>query len=142
MPNMTGEDGEDEHPCKRDPNTLGFYSTTSFNRSEKEYNSAVKTLNSLIDEVGTNEDHPLYELLNTIGTLIHVYEEKHYSIPDCSGFEILSHLMEEHQVDPEDLPFLGPPNRVKKILNGTIPLSVRQVHVLAERFNVNPAVFL
>ena len=29
-------------------------------RNETEYENAVQTLNSLIDEVGTNEEHPLY----------------------------------------------------------------------------------
>lgn len=111
-------------------------------RSEKEYDNAVTTLNSLIDEVGTDEEHPLYELLDTMGTLINAYEEKHYSIPDCSGFEILNHLMTEHKVEPEDLPFLGPPNRVKKILYGSIALTIEEIHTLAERFHVNPAVFL
>ena len=48
-------------------------------RNEEEYDKAIETLNELIDEVGTNEKHPLYELLDTLGTVIHVYEEKHYS---------------------------------------------------------------
>jgi HTH-type transcriptional regulator/antitoxin HigA len=47
-------------------------------RNEKEYNAAVKRLNELLDEVGTNEKHPLYTLLDTLGTLVHAYEEKHY----------------------------------------------------------------
>ena len=42
----------------------------------------IATLNALIDEVGTNEQHPLYELLDTLGTVIHAYEEKHYPIPE------------------------------------------------------------
>ncbi len=49
-------------------------------RNEEEYDKAIETLNELIDEVGTNEKHPLYELLDTLGTVIHAYEEKHYSI--------------------------------------------------------------
>jgi HTH-type transcriptional regulator/antitoxin HigA len=34
-------------------------------RNEREYDQAVKRLNRLIDEIGTNEQHPLYELLST-----------------------------------------------------------------------------
>ena len=56
-------------------------------RDEKEYDKAIATLNALVDEVGTNEQHPLYELLNTLGTVIHAYEEKHHPIPECSGFD-------------------------------------------------------
>lgn len=65
-------------------------------RNEREYDAAVKRLNELLDEIGANEKHPLYSLLDTLGTLIHAYEEEHYSIPVSSGAEILRFLMEEH----------------------------------------------
>ena len=54
-------------------------------RNEDEYDTAVECLNELIDETGTNEDHPLYELLDTLGTVIHAYEEKHCIIPESDG---------------------------------------------------------
>jgi len=69
-------------------------------RDEAEYDKAIATLNALIDEVGTDEQHPLYELLDTLGTVIHAYEEKHHPIPECSGVEVLKLLMEEHQLEP------------------------------------------
>ena len=56
-------------------------------RDEAEYDKAIATLNALIDEVGTDEQHPLYELLDTLGTLIHAYEEKHHPICECDGVE-------------------------------------------------------
>jgi len=49
-------------------------------RNEEEYNAAVTRLNELLDNIGTNEKHPLYTLLDTLGTLVHAYEEKHYPI--------------------------------------------------------------
>ena len=54
-------------------------------RNEREYNGAVKRLNELLDEIGDNEKHPLYSLLDTLGTIIHVYEEEHYPIPEATG---------------------------------------------------------
>ena len=51
-------------------------------RNEEDYDRAVTYVNALIDEVGTDEAHPLYELLDTLGTVLHYYEEKHYPIPD------------------------------------------------------------
>ena len=111
-------------------------------RDEGEYNKAISTLNALIDEVGTNEQHPLYELLDTLGTVIHAYEEKYYPIPECSGVEALKFLMEEHQLEPTDLPNLGSPDLVLEILNGKRDLTVKHIHVLAERFQVSPAVFV
>ena len=65
-------------------------------RNEREYNTAVKRLNQLLDEIGDNEKHPLYSLLDTLGTLVHGYEEEHYPIPDISGAEVLRFLMDEH----------------------------------------------
>ena len=111
-------------------------------RDEKEYDKAIATLDALIDEVGTNEQHPLYELLDTLGTVIHAYEEKHHRIPECSGVEVLKLLMEEHEIGPSDLPALGPPDTVKEILKGERDLTVTHIHALAETFKVLPAVFL
>jgi HTH-type transcriptional regulator/antitoxin HigA len=42
--------------------------------NEKDYDRAIEQLNQLVDEVGTKEDHPLYEFLDTLGTMIHAYE--------------------------------------------------------------------
>ena len=111
-------------------------------RDEEEYDAAIATLNALIDEVGTDEQHPLYELFDTLGTIIHAYEEKHYPIPECSGIEVLKLLMEEHQFEPSDLSALGPPDIVKEILKGERDLTVTHIHALAETFKVSPAVFL
>ena len=111
-------------------------------RDENEYDKAVETLNALIDEVGTDEEHPLYELLDTLGTVIHAYEEKHYPVPECSGVEALKFLMEEHQLEPKDLPNLGSSDTVLEILNGERNLTVTHIRTLAERFQVSPAVFV
>lgn len=111
-------------------------------RDEAEYDKAILTLNALIDEVGTDEQHPLYELLDTLGTVIQAYEEKHHPIPECSGIEVLKLLMEEHRLEPADLPDLGPPDFVLEILNGERDLTVTHIRTLAERFQVSPAVFV
>jgi len=65
-------------------------------RNEQEYDSAVERLNTLIDEVGTDEEHPLYELLDTLGAVVHAYEETHCPMPECTGADVLRFLMEEH----------------------------------------------
>ncbi len=109
---------------------------------ENAYDRAIVTLNALIDEVGNDEQHPLYELLDTLGTVIHAYEEKHHPIPECSGVEVLRLLMEEHQLEPTDIPELGPPDTVLEILNGKRDLTVTHIHALAETFQVSPAVFV
>ena len=111
-------------------------------RNEREYNAAVKRLNELLDEIGDNEKHPLYGLLDTLGTLIHIYEEEHYPIPDVTGAEILRLLMEEHDLTQSDLPEVGSQGVVSEILNGKRELNIRQIRFLAEKFKVSSAVFL
>jgi HTH-type transcriptional regulator/antitoxin HigA len=111
-------------------------------RNEKEYNAAVKRLNELLDEIGTNEKHPLYTLLDTLGTLVHVYEEEHYPIPEAAGTDILRFLMEEHGLTQSNLPEVGSQGVVSEILNGKRELNIRQIRVLAKRFKVSAAVFI
>jgi HTH-type transcriptional regulator/antitoxin HigA len=91
---------------------------------------------------GEDERHPLYGLLDTLGTLVHAYEEDHVAIPEASGPEVLEYLMAEHGLGPEDLPELGGSVAVREVLAGTRELHVGEIRDLAERFRVSPAVFL
>jgi len=111
-------------------------------RNEREYDLALRRLNQLLDEIGTNEQHPLYGLLDTLGTLIHAYEEKHHPMPECSGADMLRFLMEEHSLKQSDLPEIGSQSLVSEILSGKRELNVRQIRALAKRFGVAPAVFI
>ena len=45
--------------------------------SEEEYQHLVALLDSLIDEVGENESHPLASLMEIVGVLIEKYEDEH-----------------------------------------------------------------
>lgn len=111
-------------------------------RNEREYDRAAKHLNELLDEVGTNERHPLYTLMDTLGTLIEAYEDTHHRMPEISGVETLQYLMEEHNLTQSDLPEIGSQGVVSEILNGKRELNVRHIRVLAKRFGVSPAAFV
>jgi len=111
-------------------------------RNEQEYDLAVERMNQLLDEVGDNEEHPLYGLLDTLSALISAYEEKHYPMPESSGADMLHYLMEEHGLKQSDLSEIGSQGVVSEILNGRRELNVRQIRKLAKRFHVSPAVFL
>ena len=75
-------------------------------------------MNGLLDEIGTNEKHPLYSLLDTLGTLIHAYEEEHFHFPSSTGTDVLRFLMEEHGLAQSDLSEIGSQGVVSEILNG------------------------
>jgi HTH-type transcriptional regulator/antitoxin HigA len=111
-------------------------------RNEHEYDLAVARLNGLLDEVGTDEQHPLYTLLDTLGTLLHAYEEVHHAIPESSGVDVLHFLMEEHGLTQSDLPEIGSQGVVSEVLRGKRELNIRQIRALARRFQVSPAVFI
>jgi HTH-type transcriptional regulator/antitoxin HigA len=111
-------------------------------RNEREYNAATSRLNNLLDEVGTNEHHPLYGLLDTLGTLLEAYEKKHHPLPTSSGAETLRFFMEEHSLTQADLPEVGSQGVVSEILSGKRELNIRQIRGLASRFGVSPAVFI
>ena len=111
-------------------------------QNEKDYDLAVDRLNSLIDEVGTDEHHPVYSLLDTLGTLVHAWEEHHHPMPKSGGRELLQFLMEEHHLTQSDLPDVGSQGVVSEILAGKRELNVRQIRALSERFGVSPSVFV
>ena len=111
-------------------------------RSEQDYDLALERLNGLIDEVGTDEGHSLYSLLDTLGTVVHAWEEQHYPMLKLEGADALRFLMEEHGLTQSDLPEVGSQGVVSEILGGKRALNVRQIRALSERFGVSPAVFV
>jgi len=110
--------------------------------SERDYDRAVKRLNALLDEVGTNERDPLYSLLDTLGTSIHAYEEEHFEEPEPRGPETLRFFMEEHGLRESDLPEIGSQRAVSEVLSGKRELTAKQIRALADRFHVSRAVFV
>jgi HTH-type transcriptional regulator/antitoxin HigA len=111
-------------------------------RNELQYDQAVEKLNELLDIVGDNEAHPLYDILDTLGTLIHAYEESHYPVPTVKGIDVLKFLMEEHQLSPSSLPEIGDEEIVSQLLAGKRELTVENIRALSRRFGVSPATFI
>jgi len=111
-------------------------------RNEEEYEQAIERLNNLIDEIGLNKQHPLYNLFDTLGILIEAYETEHYSIPNCSGSDVLAYLMEEHGLGISDLPEIGTSETIEAILSKDRALTLSQIQQLAQRFKVQLQVFL
>lgn len=111
-------------------------------RTEADYNKAIKILNQLLDEIGDDESHPLFNFLEVLGTLIESYEEDHVKIPDVPAGEVIKFLMEEHGLTQADLSEIGSQGVVSEILHGKRELNTRQIKELSKRFKVSPAVFI
>jgi len=110
--------------------------------NEKDYNKLVNFLDSLIDEVGNNENHPLSSLIETIGSLIETYESQYINEIEGNPIDALNALMEEHGLKQLDLSEIGSQGVVSEILSGKRQLNVRQIKILSKRFKVSPAVFI
>lgn len=110
--------------------------------NDKEYKRLVSFLDSVIDEVGEDETHPLAALMETVGSLVEAYESQH--VPEFAGgpIETIKYLMQEHGLKQSDLIEIGSQGVVSEVLSGKRSLNSRQIKALGERFGVSPAVFI
>ncbi len=111
-------------------------------RTEADYDSLVAFLDQLIDEVGNDEQHVLSSLMDTVGTLIEVYDKEHYPFSEGDPIGALTYLMKEHGLDKNELPEVGDKDILSKILSGEQALNIQQIRRLSKRFNVSPSTFL
>lgn len=111
-------------------------------RSEKDYAQARATIETLLDEIGDNEDHPLADVLDYLADQVAAYEDDHSPIPDAEPKEVLRFLMDQHDLKQEDLSDCAPQSRVSDILNGRRGISKDIAKKLARRFNVSADLFL
>jgi HTH-type transcriptional regulator / antitoxin HigA len=82
------------------------------------------------------------DYLNLLGMLVYEYEEKHVSIPDLHGVELLKALIEELDLKQKDLvPIFKTESIVSAILNEQRQFTVEHIEKLAAFFHVSPAVF-
>lgn len=109
-------------------------------RNQQQYDQATEMLNSLLDIVGDDENHPLYDLLDTLGTLIRVYEESLYPEPDVNEIDVIKYLMAEHNIS--ELPEIGDADYINDLLSGKQPLKIGDIKALSQRFNISVATFL
>lgn len=111
-------------------------------RDQQCYEQAAEALSSLLDIVGEDEHHPLYDLTDTLGMLLFAYEEQHFHQPEAGSAEVLRFLMQEHSLTAADLPEIGSEALLLDILAGKQPLTIEQVRLLSQRFHVAAATFV
>jgi HTH-type transcriptional regulator/antitoxin HigA len=111
-------------------------------RDEAHYARMTEMLESLLDEAGGDERHPIMGLVEIVGDLIEDYEIEQHPLPETTGIEALKFLMEQHGLKQGDLEEIGSQGVVSEILTGKRELNVRQVRALSERFGVSTATFL
>ncbi len=108
--------------------------------SEEELLATQEVIDSLIDKGELTPDEQDY--LNVLGTLVYEYEEKHHSIPDIHGVELLQALIAEFGLRQKDLiPIFQTESIVSEVLSGQRKLTVNHIGKLAEFFHISPAAF-
>lgn len=96
---------------------------------------------TLARDLNKNQQRDAKDLLPLVLEHIEAYEKRAYAIPKAKACEVLSFLMEQHQLTQNDLPEIGSQSLVSKILKGERQLTLRHIEKLSTRFHVSPAVF-
>jgi HTH-type transcriptional regulator/antitoxin HigA len=96
--------------------------------------AAAKTLVEKL--MGSNDPADLARM-TAQARLVEAYERTRWPRRSPSLPELLTYLMEQHDLSRTDLvPLLGTPSRVSEVLNGKRELSMSMVRKLRERFHI------
>jgi len=98
--------------------------------------------NSLADELGDDDSHPLYSMFELVLDLIERWEETHVKIAPAPPREVLRHLLEANNLKQKDLAGIASQTLVSDILAGRREISKRVAKLLAARFNVDVSAFI
>ena len=111
-------------------------------RDEASYDQMVALMNSLIDVVGEDEDHPLSGLLELIGDVVSRYEQVHHAIAAATPTDSLRFLIEARNLRQEDLAAVVPQSNLSAILMGKRKINASLAGKLGKFFGVSPALFV
>ncbi|HWW69423.1 MAG TPA: helix-turn-helix domain-containing protein [Duganella sp.] len=111
-------------------------------RNQADFKRVHALTDALADEVGDDESHPLFSMLELTMELIQRWEEEHVVIPDAEPKEVLRYLLEENDLKQKDLQDVASPTLISDILAGRRGISRVLAKKLAARFNVNVSAFL
>lgn len=100
-------------------------------------------MNTLLDEIGDRESHPLIGLLDIVSGFVADYEQRNEPVAEAPPAEVLRFLMEQHDLRQSDLAELfGAQSNVSEVLAGKREINARQARALSARFGVSVAAFI
>lgn len=113
-------------------------------KTKKEFNKLVSFWEELLIIIGEDENHKLVGLLDCVSNFIESYNKKHFppAKSTATGVGTLKLLMESNNLHQKDLPEIGSQGVVSEILSGKRKLNLRQIKLLAKRFNITPNTFI
>lgn len=113
-------------------------------RNDRDFARMKRLMETLLNEVGDDESHPVADFLDVVSSLVGQYENKSFGLElKAPPKDVLRALMEEHDLKQSDLRLeVGTQGVVSEILRGERNINIRQAKALAKRFGVSPLVFL
>lgn len=111
-------------------------------RSPADFERMHVLTDALSDEVGDDESHPLFSMLELTMELMQRWEDEHVMVPVAEPKEVLRYLLEENGLKQKDLSDIASPTLMSDILAGRRGISRVLAKRLADRFNVNVSAFL
>jgi HTH-type transcriptional regulator / antitoxin HigA len=112
-------------------------------RDETDYDAVIDFLDKLLARPKQTKGQLTF--FETWSVLVAAYEAEHHALDDAaiSGLDALKHLLTENQMTASDLgELLGNRSLGSKILRGERELSKAHLRILADRFKVEPGLFL
>lgn len=111
-------------------------------RDEADFQRIQALANLLADDVGDDEEHPLYSLFSIVLEMIERWEDEHVEIAPAPPREVLRHLLEANNLKQKDLAEIASQTLVSDILTGRREISKRLAKSLAVRFHVDVSAFI
>jgi HTH-type transcriptional regulator / antitoxin HigA len=112
-------------------------------RDENDYDNVIEFMDKLLARPRLTKGQT--EFFETWSVLIGAYEDEHHAIDTSgiSGLDALKYLLEQNDMTASDLGvLLGNRSLGSKILRGERELSKAHLRILADRFKVEPGLFL
>ena len=106
----------------------------------EDYEAALAEIERLFDASPETSDGDRLEVLMT---LVEVYEDEHYSIPDPDPVEAINYYMESRGLTRRDLePYIGTRARVSEVLNRKRPLTLNMIRRLNSELGISAEVLI
>lgn len=100
------------------------------------YNAALARVSELVD-LDPEPDTPEGDELEVLSILVEHYEAEHFPMASPDPIEAIRFRMDQAGLTVADMrPYIGPPNRVYEVLNGTRPLSLGMIRRLHEGLDI------
>lgn len=127
----------------KDPHAISLLQYLNI-QDQVSHEQAIELAGALMDEIGDVPAHPAHIFMTLLAEAIARYEERIYPAVASEPVEMLKFLMDAQNIKQSDLAdIFGSQGNVSQILRGERKLNnLEHIRKLAERFQVNPAVFL